>query len=276
MTGGPDPHDGDGPLVRPPGPGQRTWTHPSEAGLAVRGLSYRRRSSALAAGVVLSGLGLLVTGLLLGTGRDGGPATATSDPMSAPERSVVTVMAVRDGALEVSVGAVLDRRGHVVVPAGAVEGADEVWVRCAGRHVEQASAVGADAEADVAVLRLRAPAGEPVSPASRVSEGLPVITVGATGDATTVDEAALGGRVRPGTDEGLALVHELDVAPTGVSNASFGPTANEWSDRLVFARDGRLVGFTVAGSSATDPGAHLVRPAVPMLSVARRLVADQD
>ena len=92
MTGGHDPSAEHGPDERALQSG-RAWQHPSEVGLATRGRVDRRRSTLIASGVVLGGVGLLLSGLVMGTMDDPASATTSTVPLQRADQSVALVMA---------------------------------------------------------------------------------------------------------------------------------------------------------------------------------------
>ena len=241
MTGGP-PTDADGDPIRPPGPGDRPWTHPSEVGLATRGNSARRRSSMLATGVVLGGLGLLLSGLALGTSQEEPDVeSATSEPVERIERSLATVVVERDGTRSTASGIVLDDDGHVLVPASELEGADRVRASCGGSEATEVTTVAHDTASDLAVLRMEQPAGAPIAVAAH--------------------DAAAQGRVilARATEEGAATVATiLSEGRELVEAAADG-------SQVVFDRSGRFLGMSAGDGE--------LMPASELLDAARELMA---
>lgn len=165
MTGGDD--TGADPGADPRGlHGERPWQHPSEVGLAQRGRVDRKRSTLIASGVLLGGIGLLLSGVVLGTMEEPATATTSTLPLERAELSVAHVMADGDPS-HAATGVVLDDRGHVLVDGDAVEGVDAVWVRCSGAaQGAMATVVARDETTDLAVLQLPEPSGVPASVAS--------------------------------------------------------------------------------------------------------------
>ena len=241
MTGGPST-DADGDGKRPPGPGDRPWTHPSEVGLATRGHSARRRSSMIATGVVLGGLGLLLSGLVLGsTQQEPDTESATSEPVERIERSLATVVVERDGARSTASGIVLDGDGHVLVAASDLEGADRVEASCGGSEATEATTVAHDTSSDLAVLRMERPAGSPIAVAAH--------------------EAAAQGRVilARATEEGAATVAAI------LSEGRELAEAAAEGAHVVFDRSGRFLGMSGEDGELT--------PATELLDAARELIA---
>ena len=241
MTGGPST-DAGGDGQRPPGPGDRPWTHPSEVGLATRGNSARRRSSMLATGVVLGGRGLLLSGLVLGTTREEPDVeSATSEPVERIERSLATVVVERDGVRSMASGIVLDDDGHVLVAASEVEGADRVEASCGDSDASEVTTVARDTGSDLAVLRMAHPAGSPIDVAAH--------------------EAAAQGRVivAQATEGGPSMVAAI------LSEGRELAEAAAEGAHVVFDRSGRFLGM-----SAED--GELV-PASELLDAARELIS---
>lgn len=175
MTGVDEPGPDHWP-DEPDAPAARAWQHPSEVGLAQRGRSDRRRSTFIASGVVLGGLGLLLSGVLLGSSDTLTGATRTTHP---DERAAASVAAVStegaDGVPRVTAGIVLDHDGHLVVDAASITGdpalavdpssatAEGIWAKCDEGRPQQVELVGVDPATDLAVLRMPEPAGVPAS-----------------------------------------------------------------------------------------------------------------
>lgn len=226
MTGGEHPGDDDWA----PEDG-RVWRHPSEVGLATRGRVDRKRSTLLASGVLIGGLGLLISGVLLGA--TDGPATATTStvPLERAELSVAQVMTDSTSA-STATAIVLDDQGHLLVDAGAVESASTVWVRCSGSPAVPASVVARDDDADLAVLRMDEPDGVPAS----VRAGLP----------------------RPGSE--LVVVRAGEPAVSGTQLAAEEPATNPLRDaiRLVATSDDDEFRARVQGAASDDLGGEVV------------------
>jgi hypothetical protein len=252
----------DDTSVQPAEP--RVWAHPSEVGLALRGTSDRRRSSILATGVVLGGLGLLLSGMLLGSASDTPTATAESAPATRIEQSVATVMILRDGVTAVETGLVVDRAGHLLVPAQVLEG-DTLWVRCQGSRTTPAEAIGTDATTGMTLLRPRKPGGQPPETGSSV-RGAEVVLAHATVDGPVTTRGTVGDRVRSGADGSRANQVTGPVDPDGVTLVA--ADRHPAPRRLVFDRDGVLLGMTErAGTALTT-----LRPARELLATARQLL----
>lgn len=228
-------------------PGERRWTHPSEMGMAVRGSSDRRRSSVIATGVVLGGLGLLLSGVLLGSGNRVERASSASEPIHRVEQSMATVMIVEDGLASVHPGLILDDEGHVVVSGDWSDEPAEIWVRCADRSAVRATPVASDDEGDLTVLAMSEPVGLPpdLAPAQPI-DGQEVITATATVD-------------------GIVTVTDTIGAHAELSG--------DGEVRWLFDGAGRLIGNTAAQSSDDD---DQIRRGRTIVTAARRLVMAAD
>lgn len=252
MTDRPDPGpEGDADL--PAGAPQR-WQHPSEVGLAQRGRTDRRRTTAIAAGVLLGGLGLLVYGVMLGTmdHADERPDTSVADRI---EQSVANVVIVTDGMSATTTGLVLDEGGHLLVSAADLRGADEIWARCADGHLESASLVAVDDDEDLAVVRISSPAGRPAELSEHLPEpGTGVVAADAVPGAVTVGDATVVASTASTPPDRFHA--ELASPRTGTA--------------LLFDEHGALLGLT---TTASDDGAPVeVRTAADVLGTARRLI----
>jgi len=258
VTGGYEPNDDDEPLPHPPG-ADRPWQHPSEVGLAVRGRVDRRRSSVLATGLVLSGLGLLVTGVLMGQlPRAAAPPVPTATELAAP--SLVAVTAVDpDGISHHSTGVVLDDRGHLLVASERVDAGDDIWTRATGGDLRQGRLVGVDEHLGIAVLRVPgavtgSPGAVPRIGSPATSESVEVLHRQRKG----VSSAPAWVAPRPPSPVVLtamtvvrARTDDLRLRPADGGRIDAGP---------VFDTEGRLVAL-VTGSG--EPDATGTVPAVP-------------
>ncbi len=231
--------------------GPQRWQHPSEVGLAVRGRSDRRRSAVIVAGLLLGGVGLLVSGVLLGSMDDAETDDVVADRI---EHSVANVVVVQDGVGSTVTGLVLDHDGHLAVRAGALRGAEEIWARCADGQMESASVVAVDPDKDLAVLRLAAPAGRPAQVSEAVPRpGMDVLAVDAVPGAVNTVEAT--------------VTTSTSTTPSDRFHAELGSIDDGAS--LVFDRDGHLMGMSAAGQGAAVVE---VRSAAAMMGAARRLL----
>jgi S1-C subfamily serine protease len=195
----------------------------------------------LATGVVLGGLGLLLSGLALGSTRQE-PASeqADSEPVARIEQSLATVVVERGGTRSTASGVVLDGDGHVLVPASALDGAERVEASCGGSVATAVTTVAHDASSDLAVLRMERPAGTPI--------------------AVAADEAAAQGRVilARATEEGAATVAAV------LSEGERSVEADAQGTQVVFDRSGRFLGMSAEDGELT--------PATELLATARTLM----
>jgi S1-C subfamily serine protease len=267
-TSGPHDHP-----IRRPEPGDRTWSHPSEVGLAVRGSSDRRRSSIIAAGVVVSGLGLLLSGVLMGTAEDPRTVAATSAPTYRLEHSVAAVEVRYDGDTSVLTGFVLDETGHVVVPTRIAGGA-EIRVTCGETSSVPATLVAEDRRSGIAVLLTEVPKGTPVTPARPPLPGAEVIVARSTAEGSTTTRGRIGHEVGVAGSAWEPPIPQLFgiSEPRGVAFVADNPGAV--TDGLVFDRSGRLVGATATGSFAST--ATVILPAEELVAAALDLLGPPD
>jgi S1-C subfamily serine protease len=270
MTGGSEPGPVDGPdesTVDAP----RTWQHPSEVGLAVRGRVDRRRSALIASGVVLGGLGLLLSGVLLGAMEEPDDATTSTIPSERGTQSVASVMITSDDGMSSATGVVLDDDGHLLVDAAAVEGATEIWARCADGELQPATVLGTDARTDLSVLHMESGAGVPASIAATTPvAGADLQLVATRGAATTTMPSVASAAT---TDPSTRLI---DLRPLGAPDrfpaAPGAPSDEPLRGAMVFDRAGRLSGVV---ASEVDPGTGTVEvlAAADAAAAAARLIA---
>ena len=253
MTVRRDPGAEDGADDDLPSGAPQRWQHPSEVGLAVRGRTDRRRSAVIAAGVLLGGLGLLVSGVLLGSMDHA--EDADDDVADRIEASVANVVVVEDGVSATVTGLVLDDEGHLVVRATSLGRAEEIWARCADGTMEAASVVARDDTQDLAIVRIESPAGRPPEVSDAMPEpGLDVLAVDAVPGAVTTTEAVVA------PSDASTPADRFHAEMTG---AGAGPT-------LVFDVDGALLGMSTHGSDAGH--AVEVASAAGMIGAAHRLL----
>ena len=234
----------------PDAPGR--WQHPSEVGLAERGRTDRRRSSVIAVGLVLSGIGLLVSGVMLGSmDADDEPDDVVADRI---EKSVVNIVVDDEGVSSTVTGLVLDDQGHLVVPASTLEGADEIWARCVDGKMQRSDVVARDDEQDLAVVKVASPAGRPVELSSTAPEpGVAVLAVAAVPGGITTSDATVG----------------TSGSSTPADRFHAEPASATAQTALVFDRDGALMGMSTRPSTGSQVE---VRSAAGMLSAAQRLL----
>lgn len=259
------------------GDSSRAWRHPSEVGLATRGRADRRRSSLVAGGIVVGGLGLLVVGLLLGSERTSGPIEPTGASMERAAASLAAVTVVDpSGASHRATAVALDGSGHLVLHSSSVEDASEVWARTPDGSVVAAELVGADDAASVAVLRLTGPAPDTARIATEMpdaDDALLLLQRGRSGlriAAATLDRPAdpvrLVGLDLPQATPGARWSVVVDGSDDAAARAGSGtgPTVTPTSSATATAasgtpsgsavavdEDGRVVGIVEVGASGT-------------------------
>lgn len=310
MIGGEDPGDGDvhgdsplDPHGTPSGPHDRgstapdpsrQWRHPSEVGLATRGRQDRRRSTLIAAGVLLGGLGLLASGLFLGSIPERSASPGSTTPLQRLETSVAAVMAVDDDGSTTTATAVVLDDGHLVVDGATLGGAATMWAQCADGSVEQVEVVGSDAGTGLWVLQVGKSPGTPAIAASTpppVDSDLVVVRADPT--MTTVPAAAgtaqvgtqLIGATSSRTPRHFAA--HLTATPldagTGQSagdreiadTADTAGTADDIDGAAVFDRAGHLTGVVVGSQDDSGTGSSgqvAVLDAADVMRVARTLI----
>jgi S1-C subfamily serine protease len=195
----------------------------------------------LATGVVLGGLGLLLSGLALGSTREE-PTSETADPepVERIEQSLATVVVERGGTRSTASGVVLDGQGHVLVPASALDGAERVEASCGDSEASAVTTVARDPASNLAVLRMDRPAGTPI--------------------AVAADQAAAQGRVilARATEEGASTVAAV------LSEGERLVAAAAQDSQVVFDRSGRFLGMSAEDGELT--------PATELLAAARTLM----
>ncbi len=286
MTGGDEWGSEDEPDERALQSG-RGWQHPSEVGLATRGRADRRRTTMIASGVLIGGIGMLLSGLVIG--NLGGPATATAStlPVQRAERSVALVMSYEGEDATSSSALVLDERGHLLVDAAAVSGADRVWAKCADGEMQPAEIVGEDDRTGLVVLRIDRPRGDPVAvadPPPLSGEELRVLSARHSGADPTmaldVDPSAAPGSGR--------LINLTESAPVRHFSATVrhGAVESSITDRphgglrgaVVFDRSGRLAGIVTDDSGISGTGVDRVQmiAAADAVDAADDIIADSE
>ncbi len=274
MTGGDD--TGADPGADPRGlHGERPWQHPSEVGLAHRGRVDRKRSTLIASGVLLGGIGLLLSGVVLGTMEEPANATTSTLPLERAELSVAHVMADGDPS-HAATGVVLDDQGHVLVDGDAVEGVDTVWVRCSGAaQGTMATVVARDAATDLAVLQLPEPSGVPASVASDTPGAGAELRLVRAGERPTdaVTLAATSTTTEP-RRSGQLITLSRTVQPRHYL-ATVTDTSDVESLRggMVFDRSGRLSG--VVSSDVGDDSTVRVLSAADAVGAAEEMLGSQ-
>jgi len=285
MTGGDEWGTEDGPDERALQSG-RGWQHPSEVGLATRGRADRRRTTMIASGVLIGGLGVLLSGLVIG--NLGGPATATAStiPVQRAERSVALVMSYEGDDATSSSGLVLDDQGHLLVDSDTVTGADRIWAKCADGEMQPAEVVGSDDSTGLVVLRIDRPRGDPVSVAElppSSGEELRVVSSrhGGADPTMALDVDA------PAPSASGRLINLTEVAPARHFSATVRHSAVEPAitrrppgglrGAIVFDRAGRLAGIVTEDPGVTGTGVDRVQmiTASDAVDAADGIVADR-
>jgi serine protease Do len=165
----------------------------------------------------------------------------------------------------VGAGFFIDNEGHLVTAAHVVTDTDEVIVKLADQRVLRATVVGADADLDVALLRVASPGpvAPPLGRSLHLRPGHWVLSVGEPyGLNRSVAAGIVGGTDRHFSDDPELLYLQTDLALN--PGNSGGP--------LVDAR-GQIVGMnmrTVVGAYGT-PGVSLSLPIEVVLAIAGEL-----
>lgn len=273
MTGGHDPGADGGPDQRALQSG-RAWQHPSEVGLATRGRADRRRSTVIAGGVVLGGVGLLLSGVLMGTMQQPASATTSTVPAERANQSITLVTA--DGGGAAATGLILDDEGHVLVDARTLAGSD-VWVRCADGEMEKASVMARDERTDLAVLQLDRPHGVPASFASGTpdpGDELQLVSAGQVVDTSVSLSARATSTARVGQLIDLTVTPAPRQFLATVSDDP-APSAAALTGGMVFDRSGRLAGVVTDVPSDTNATTVRVLSADDAVGVAEDLLGQQ-
>lgn len=283
MTGGDDPGLDDGPDERTLQSG-RAWQHPSEVGLATRGRADRRRSTFVASGVVLGGVGLLITGVVLGGLKEPADTTASTLPVERADLSVATV-SVADGAKGTVTGVVVDDAGHVIVDATALGDADQVWAKCGDGELQPAEVVGSDPDTGLVLLQLEDPSGVPVSVArTPPNPGSELRLVRARGGVAAAVPAVAVAAPAQHTGQLMNLVaastprhFEASLPDAAASTGDAAAREIGLTGSMAFDRAGRLLGI-VTDDTATTGGADAVHvlTASEVMDAADRLIAAHD
>jgi hypothetical protein len=229
--------------------------------------------------VLIGGLGILVTGVMLGSMDDADLGPTTTTPVDGAARSVAHVSVVDGDRTSIVTGVVLDDRSHVLLPAAAIEGADEVWVRCEDGKAEATETVGRDESTGLAVVRVDHPAGLPARDLDPLpDDGTEIVAVHA--------KAGTGMSTRPGVVVGEKNDSTFVAFPPTSSLRAEVRAQTEIDDvadvpaldgGVVFDRGGRWVGLTVDDGTpvADDPSmvSVTVMPASEALAAASRILA---
>ena len=240
----------------------------------------------IASGVLIGGLGVLLSGLVIGS--LGGPATATAStiPVQRAERSVALVMSYEGDDATSASGLVLDDQGHLLVDADAVTGADRIWAKCADGEMQPAEVVGEDRSTGLVVLRIDRPRGDPVAVADlppSSGEELRVVSSRHGGADPTmaldVDAPAPSpsGRLINLTEAAPARHFSATVRHVAVEPAITGRPPGGLRGAIVFDRAGRLAGIVTEDPGVTGTGVDRVQmiTAADAVDAADEIVADR-
>jgi S1-C subfamily serine protease len=234
----------------------------------------------MAAGVILGGIGILVTGVLIGSTDRAEPDAETVAPLEKVSTSIAHVTVENGNAMPTMVtGLVLDDDGNLLVPADAIAQSDEIWARCADGTSERVEVVGTDAQTNLAVLRIAMSDGTPALASTVAPDvGTEVVTVHAReGTGLSMRNGVVAATDSSGPDSS-ATPTSVTADPTFWAEVDLrpekGPTSSttNLSGGLVFDRGGRFVGMTTASGGATPRPAGT--PAAADMSFVRVMPAD--
>lgn len=165
----------------------------------------------------------------------------------------------------VGAGFMIDNEGHLVTAAHVVTDTDDVIVKLADQRVLAATVVGADAELDIALLRIASPGpvAPPLGRSAALRPGHWVLSVGEPyGLNRSVAAGIVGGTDRHFSDDPELLYLQTDIALN--PGNSGGPLVDV---------SGQIVGMnmrTVVGAYGT-PGVSLSIPIEIVLAIAAEL-----
>ena len=269
----------DPPAFRsPPPPDDRLWRHPSELGWAV-GPTRRRSLWPVAAVSGITGA-VLTVGLLAVTGTIGGRVTRPEIVVQEARPTLATIGTTTSSADVVRIAGVVSRAivvleidgespgvgsgvlfrtdGHLLTNAHVVEGAEGIEAVLADGRTMAAHVVGADADTDIAVVKLDADGPFPTAvlgTADGMAVGQPAIAVGVSVSAGVV--SAVGREVRRAGKPTLLDMIQTDAAIDVRSSGG-----------ALVDGDGTVVGITTAW-----PGSSPLGLATPV-DVARAVADD--
>ncbi len=187
-------------------------------------------------------------------------AEGAAAPQSDAERGEPALPYARVGA-----GFMIDNEGHVVTAAHVVTDTDEIIVKLADQRVLPATLVGADADLDIALLRIASPGpvAPPLGRSTLLRPGHWVLSVGEPyGLNRSVAAGIVGGTDRHFSDDPELLYLQTDIALN--PGNSGGPLVNA---------SGEIVGMnirTVVGAYGT-PGVSLSIPIEIVLAIAAEM-----
>lgn len=267
---------------------ERVWQHPSEVGAATRGTADRRRSTLIASGVLIGGIGLLLTSLVMGTTRARPLEVAEATATTLPGAVATVTYTGHDDRPAALPGLLVDDSGHLLVPVGGEDGplagADDVprmWVSARGGGEQATELVGVDRAKGLAVLRapstlgVAAPSGAP-----ETGDELAVVAAGRFGPSLSGWVEVTRTPRRGGGIELLGGSSEERDSDLGVSVVEGELPAGA----LLFDHRGDFAGLTLQrGSSGTgtsdsedpaDGDEPLVLGAPEAVDAALRLISD--
>lgn len=192
-------------------------------------------------------------------------AEGAAQPQAEAERGEPAMPYARVGA-----GFMIDNEGHLVTAAHVVIDTDEIIVKLADQRVLPATLVGADAELDIALLRIASPGpvAPPLGRSALLRPGHWVLSVGEPyGLNRSVAAGIVGGTDRHFSDDPELLYLQTDIALN--PGNSGGPLVNA---------GGEIVGMnirTVVGAYGT-PGVSLSIPIEIVLEIAGELRGGGD
>ncbi len=228
--------------ARPLPPADRPWQHPSEAGRALADDSDRRRGLRLSALLVVTAVGLLLVGVGIGRAGRNPDGTAVASDVIGP---TVATIAFDDGAqTQMATGVAVDGKGHVLVRASLLAGADQLQAACAGDRPAPARVVAVDTVDDVALVRMSGPPCRTVPAAANPQVGSPVMAVRADDDGSRLmwRNGSVRARGQDLTRDDGEVVEVFKTDAAGIGRRG---------DGVVFTSDGQLVGIVAA---APDDG----------------------
>ena len=239
-------------------PGQRGWTHPSEAGLHRRLETDRRRSRLLVLGLVA-----VCGGVLLGfaavvpswTGTDAPDAATTSRTALGGSLAMVEDPGAPGG--EAVTGLVVDDGRHVIAPGAAPGPRSDVEVELGGARAT-GTPVATDDATGLVLLRLSTPLGfaPALSDGAAVGDALRLVHFGPDGGTHVHRLTTRSTRARlASTGNGVTT----DVLALEGTTRGQGPLADD---------DGRLAGWLVA----SEDGRSMALPVDQLMDTVQGMV----
>jgi len=210
------------------------------------------------------------------------PSEAGSTLEALYQQVLPGVVAIRTGA-SLGSGFVFDNEGHVVTNQHVVEGASEVEVSFASGFKAHGTVIGSDADADVAVIQVDAPADQihplAIGDSSTLSVGEQVVAIGnpfgLTGTMTLGIVSGLGRtQFAHASQEGNGFFSTADIIQTDAAinpGNSGGPLFNLQGEVVGINQSIRTETFNGATGNAVNSGVgfsisiNLVKRIVPYL-----------